>query len=464
MRTPTCSRLLICFVSLWIPQFVCAAQPPNIVLIISDDHAWTDYGFMGHRLIETPNLDHLARRAALFERGYVPTALCRPSLATLLTGKYAHQHRLTGNDPAPLSSMVGPNANQGEPEAYRQLRSQLISLVDQQATLPKLLASKGYVSFQSGKWWEGNYLRGGFTDGMTRGFPEPGGRHGDDGLKIGRNGMQPITDFIDRAVDSEKPFFVWYAPFLPHTPHNPPKALFEKYKAKGIESDHIARYYAMVEWFDGTCGELMQHLDRRNLTDNTLIVYVADNGWIQRADSSEFAPRSKQTPYEGGVRQPILFSWPGRIREGSRGMQLCSSVDIVPTILSAAGVEVPKELPGYNLMPCLQSGDLTPRQTVFGEAFSHDIVDIHQPESTLLYRYVIKASWKLILSYDGEAGRSARYHQREDMRPQLFNLIKDPSEETNLAAEQPELVRQLSDELQSWWPVTERNVQTEYSK
>ena len=83
---------------------------PNIVFIISDDQAWTDYGFLGHPQIETPNLDALARRSAVFTRGYVPTALCRPSLATLTTGLYAHQHRLSGNDPALLPSMTGPRA------------------------------------------------------------------------------------------------------------------------------------------------------------------------------------------------------------------------------------------------------------------------------------------------------------------------------------------------------------------
>jgi arylsulfatase A-like enzyme len=464
MRTLAFGRTLICFALIWLAPLATANHPPNVVLIISDDHAWTDYGFMGHRFIETPNLDHLARRSALFERGYVPTALCRPSLATLLTGKYAHQHRLTGNDPAPLPAMIGPNANREEPEEYRQARSRLISLVDQQATLPKLLASKGYVSFQSGKWWEGNYRRGGFTEGMTRGFPEPGGRHGDDGLKIGRNGMQPITEFIDRAVASDKPFFVWYAPFLPHSPHTPPKALFDKYKAKGIESDHIARYYAMVEWFDGTCGELLRHLDSKNLTDDTLVIYIADNGWIQQKDSQEFAPRSKQSPYEGGVRQPILFSLPSKIRPGSRGNQLCSSVDIVPTILHAAGVDIPIDLPGYDLMPCLISGDPTPRQDVFGEAFSHDIVDIDRPETTLLYRWVIEDRWKLILSYDGLAGRSARYHSRDDMRPQLYDLLSDPMETKNVATDHPDLLKRLSEKLQSWWPVTERKVQTEYIK
>jgi arylsulfatase A-like enzyme len=438
-------------------------SPPNVVLIISDDHAWTDYGFMGHSHIETPCLDRWVERSSRFRRGYVPTALCRPSLATLITGKYAHQHRITGNDPGLLPSMKGPNPAGQEPEEYRQLRERLIQLMDQQSTLPKLLSTKGYVSFQSGKWWEGNFQRGGFTRGMTRGFPEPGGRHGDDGLKIGRAGMQPITEFIDVAVSEQKPFFVWYAPFLPHTPHNPPKELFEKYKAKGIESDHVARYYAMVEWFDSTCGQLFDHLDRQNLTENTLVIYVADNGWIQQPNSPEFAARSKQTPYEGGVRQPIVFSWPGKIRPSDREDQLCSSIDIAPTILSATGVEVPKDLPGIDLLPCLITGEPTSRRSVFGETFSHDVADSDQPEASLLYRWVIEDRWKLILTYDGELGRSAKYHQRDDLRPQLYDLYNDPHETTNLASQHPEMLERMGEMLQQWCPVTQRKVLTRFN-
>lgn len=154
-----------------------AESLPNVVLIVADDQGWTDYGFMGHPHIETPQLDKLARRSAVFTRGYVPTALCRPSLATLMTGLYAHQHGISGNEPAPLAEMLKPGGASGnavEPVEYRDLRASMIAQIDKQATLPKLLAPHGYLSFQAGKWWEGSFRRGGFTEGMTRGFPEPG--------------------------------------------------------------------------------------------------------------------------------------------------------------------------------------------------------------------------------------------------------------------------------------------------
>ncbi|WP_164101438.1 sulfatase family protein [Candidatus Laterigemmans baculatus] len=444
------------------------AERPNIVFIISDDHAWTDYGFMGHQQIETPNLDRLAARSALFTRAYVPTALCRPALMTLATGLYSHQHKTSGNDPALIAeerearTAKGRRGPRAESPAYAALREQLISHVDQHPTLPRMLGEQGYLSHQSGKWWEGSFERGGFTHGMTRGFPEPGGRHGDDGLKIGREGMEPIFDFMDMAVAEEKPFFLWYAPFMPHTPHTPPERLFKKYKDKGIRSDFVARYYAMVEWFDETCGQLIDRIEAKGLSRDTLIVYIGDNGWIQQENAGGYAPRSKQSANEGGTRQPTMFSWPGVIQPGDRGRQLCSSVDIVPTALAAAGAPIPQSLPGYNLLPILRSGEPTPREVVYGESFAHDVADVETPEESLLYRWVIEGKWKLLLTYDGKLGRYASSHPQSEKRPQLFDLIADPHETRNLAAEHPEVVARLAEKLKQWWPVTERKVITEW--
>lgn len=435
-----------------------AAAPPNIVFIISDDHAWTDYGFMGHPQIQTPHLDRLAAESALFPRGYVPTALCRPALASLANGLYAHQHKISGNDPA-----IPAGVNPGSSPGYAALREKLIAQFDRHPSLAELLGAAGYLSHQSGKWWEGGFARGGFTYGMTRGFPEPGGRHGDDGLKIGREGMAPVLEFIDHAVAEQKPFFVWYAPFLPHDPHTPPDRLFRQYQERGVASDHVARYYAMVEWFDETCGELLGHLGARGLAHNTLVVYIGDNGWIQREEGPGFAPRSKQSANEGGVRQPTMFRWPGVIRPGNRGEQLCSSVDIVPTALAAAGVTVPDHLPGFSLLPVLKSGEPTPRREVFGETFAHDVADIDQPEASLLCRWVIEDRWKLLLTYDGRLGRYARHHPRTEKRPQLFDLLADPHENRNLAAQHPEVVARLAAIIQNWWPVTARQVITTWT-
>ncbi len=432
-----------------------ADTPPNIVFILSDDQAYTDYGFMGHPLIKTPNLDKLAASGAMFTRAHVPTALCRPSLATLATGLYTHQHKISGNDPSP--ALAKPDTPK-----YDALRERLISHIDAQPTLPKLLAEKGYLSFQCGKWWEGPYQRGGFTHGMTRGFPNKGGRHGDDGLKIGREGLQPVFDFVDHAQAEKKPFYLWYSPLLPHSPHNPPERILAKYRGK-VDSLEVAEYYAMCEWFDETCGQLLDYLDQKGLTQNTLVYYICDNGWIQDPASNGYAPRSKQSPYEGGTRQPILLSWPGVIKPGQRDDPM-SSVDLVPTLLSAAGARIPENLPGMNLMPLLRDGKKLERDAVFGEGFDHDVANVDKPEDSLLYRWVIEGKWKLLLTYDGKLSpRYASSHPRTEKRPQLYDLDADPQENTNLAKTNPEVVKRLADRIAAWWPVTERQVFTEWT-
>jgi uncharacterized sulfatase len=400
----------------------CQAAPtptraPNIVMIIADDQAWGDFGFMGHPDILTPHLDQLAARSALFERGYVPSSLCRPSLATMITGLYPHQHLITGNDP--------PRGVQ---------RDRMLKHIAAVPTLPRLLAPRGYRSLQTGKWWEGNCQCGGFTEGMTHGEPKRGGRHGDIGLQIGRKTMQPIFDFVADCGDN--PFLLWYAPLLPHTPHNPPERLLARYRTPG-RSIHVARYFAMCEWFDETCGQLLNDLDKRGLRDNTIVLFTSDNGWIQRTDRRGYAPRSKRSPNEGGVRTPIMISWPGHVTPGKRE-QLASTIDFAPTVLRACGIASEQSMPGLDLVALAASKDAE-RRTVFGEIFAHDVADVDDPSRSLLFRWFISDRWKLIVPTASKA------------KTQLYDVLRDPTEQRNLAAEQPERVAELREALDRWW-------------
>ena len=413
-----------------------ATKPPNVVLIISDDQSWTDYGFMEHEAIETPNIDRLARQSRLFKRGYVPTSLCCPSLATLITGLYPHQNGITGNEP-PIPS-GGKNTDQ-----YRSQVQECVGFIDTVPTLPRLLAKRGYVSHQSGKWWQGHYSRGGFTHGMTHGDPKRRGRHGDEGLKIGREGLQPIFDFIDDAGD--KPFFVWYAPFLPHNPHNPPKRLLDKYTKK-TESIFIARYWAMCEWFDETCGQLLNHLDEKKLARDTLVIYVTDNGWIQRADNGRYAPRSKRSPYDGGIRTPIMIRWPGKVQPGERP-ELANSIDLAPTILKACGLEPTDTMQGIDL---LDDTALAKRKSTHGACYLHNAVDIHKPSANLTHRWLINGNWKVILPY--KANLTTRDEAKGTGETELYNLAKDPFERRNLAKSKASRVKRLTKQLNALLP------------
>jgi uncharacterized sulfatase len=409
--------------------FTQAAQP-NIVMIISDDQLWSDYGFTGHAHIQTPNLDKLAKESLTFTRGYVPSSLCCPSLASIITGLYPHQHKVTSNDP-PIPAGMKPREFQSSPlfDAGREVMSQHL---ESAGTLPKRLATRGYLSLQTGKWWQKHFSRGGFTHGMT-----VGGRHGDTGLDIGRKTMQPIYDFISDAQKESKPFFVWYAPMMPHDPHTPPQRILEKYKDKA-PSIHVAKYWAMVDWFDETCGELVKHIDDKGLKENTIIVYVTDNGWITNPQTGRYAERSKQSPYEGGLRTPIMVRWPGTVKP-KMSDALASSLDLAPTLLKAAGLQPTREMPGINL---LDEKAVASRRVLYGECFTHNFVDLNAPSSSLKWRWIIEGHTKLILPNIA--------NQPKDVE-ELYDLKADPKEEKNLAKQMPDRLLDLATKLDAWW-------------
>lgn len=443
-------------VALLVPGTI-SAQPtapasPNVVLILSDDHGWMDYGFMGNPEVRTPHLDGLAARSLTYTRGYVPSSVCRPSLASIITGLYPQENGITGND------HPGDQTNTFDPVQ----RTAMVDVFKRSPTLAQLLGARGYLSHQSGKWWEGKPQESGFTHAMTHGDffrkPDPnlGGqqaraRHGDEGLKIGREGLKPIADFLDAA--GTKPFLLWYAPFLPHTPHNPPERLLTKYQQSG-RSEGLAKYYAMVEWMDETVGELLALLEARGKTRDTLVIFVSDNGWIQpEGQQNQPQTRSKMSPFDAGMRTPILVSWPGRIAPARDDTTLVSSVDIAPTVLRAAGLSPTPAMRGIDLR---DRPALARRKSVSGALFTHTAVNLTEPAANLKYRYTVREDgWKLILPYEpNRAARldiSGRTADWEQQGPMLFNVLADPLEKNDLAAQRPDLVRDLTATTDAWW-------------
>jgi len=419
-----------------------AAMPPNVILIVSDDHGFADYGFMGHPHIKTPHLDRLAARSLLFTQGHVAAPLCCPSLASIITGLHPHQHGITSNDP-PVPRGLDPNTPLGkrfrQPE-FLSGRAAMTQRMQKCVTIPRLLS--GYASLQTGKWWQGNYASAGFTHGMTHGDESRGGRHGDEGLKIGRQTMHPIADFLDQTQAQAKPFFVWYAPMLPHQPHDAPQRFVDLYRDVA-PSPQVARYWANITWFDESCGQLFDLLEERKLADNTLILYVADNGWIQDPAADRFAPRSKRSPYEGGLRTPILVSWPGHL-EPRRDEHFVSSIDLLPTMGAACNRQIPAECQGVNL---LDANQVAQRRALFGAAYTHNAIDLDDPAQSLEYRWVIAEGWKLIVpSPTNHPGQAA----------QLYQLSVDPLEQHDRATEDPQRVASLSALLDNWWPAASK--------
>ncbi|SEQ79081.1 uncharacterized sulfatase [Hyunsoonleella jejuensis] len=399
-------------------------ETPNIVFILSDDQSWTDYSFMGDENIETPRIDQFAKESLTFTQSYVPTPLCSPSLATIITGLYPKDHGILGNDKVYDRGNI---RGKERAEAYKPV----ISAFEKKTTLPDMLKEKGYLSFQTGKWWHGNHKIGGFDYGMTHGDPTRGGRHGDYGLEIGRKGLDTINSYVDLALKEKKPFFLWYAPFLPHRPHNPPQRLFEKYQKK-TDSEYLAKYWAMCEWFDETCGQLFDMFEEKGLTENTLFVYVCDNGWAQNPEKSGYLKHSKRAPYDMGIRTPIMYKWKGKITAKMDENTITSSIDMVPTVLDILGIEKPENLPGLSV---LDEKALNERKGIFGEVYAHDFDTI---ENSMYYNMAIFPPYKIIVPDPV---------RKKGEVVQLFNIDEDPFEKNNIAEANPDIVKDLQDKI-----------------
>jgi len=225
----------------------------------------------------------------------------------------------------------------------------------------------------------------------------------------------------------------------------------------------LTRYYGLVEWFDEHCGRLVAHLEKQGLRDNTLIVCQSANGWVSARRRGSYAPRTKGSPYDGGVRSPMIYSWPAKIKPAVSD-SLVSSVDVVPTILAAAGAKAPKKaLPGTDLLRVMAGEVDLDDRAVFGESFDRNEGDFKNPESTLLKRWVIHKQYKLILAYDGEGsyaggGSDRNGRDRVTTAPELFDLVEDPYEQTNLYDKLPKVAGALRKMIDEWYVLKERKV------
>jgi arylsulfatase A-like enzyme len=429
--------LLICVAVLAGPGCGPGAQPPpddlpNIVLIIADDQSWDYFGFMGSKIIETPNIDRLAAEGVVFTHGFSTASVCRPALNSLLTGLHPAQWE----------------ARNEQLERHGIKRKPFYGEIDHFETLPKLLAKVGYRSFQGGKYWEGGYLQGGFDTGLKsqeKGYAinQIQAMAGGDGLSLGRETLQPLWDFID--ADSPAPFFVWYAPMLPHRPHDAPPEHSARYKGKGLNKG-AANYYGAISWLDHGVGQILDHLEGRDLTRDTLILFLIDNGYEQpprRKVGFMGGDRGKTSIRELGFRTPIVAHWPGKIAAGRRSKGLVSSVDVFSTIADYAGVEVPKDRDGRSLRPFLDGG----------EAPSRERIIVGNYDMSRLPDYVTAKTPDLGTKQNAYALRSKRWRYVWFMDAdieELYDIERDRTEDRNVIAQRPELAAQFRSEVELW--------------
>jgi arylsulfatase A len=440
---------------------LCAAAPaapaapagkPNLVLFLIDDLGWRDIGANGSTYYQTPNIDRLAREGVRFTDAYAACAVCSPTRAAVLTGKYPARLLLTD---------WLPNGR-WHPKAKLQSGRFVRGLPLEEVTLAEALREAGYRTASIGKWHLGSEP---FSLPEHHGFDVniAGNAHGAPGsfffpyagdwaipttglrakwnvLPDGKPGEYLTDRLTDEAVkfiraNRERPFFLYFPHYGVHTPLQAKPEIVAKYeKIPEAQQQGKATYAAMVESVDDSVGRVVATLRELGLEQNTVIVFTSDNGGFYNATSNAPLRANKGAYYEGGIRVPLIVKWPGVARAGHVSAEPVTSTDLYPTCLAAAGLppRPHQHVDGLNLQPLLVGGASLNRPAIFWH-FPH----YNEHPSSVPSSVIRRGPWKLIETFD-PAGM------------ELYNLADDLGETRNLAAENPAKTAELRRELDAW--------------
>jgi arylsulfatase A-like enzyme len=410
------------------------ASKPNVLVIVADDLGYADVGFNGGKTIATPNLDRLAA-TGINLTDFRACPMCSPTRAGLLTGRWPLRFGI-------MRAVVTPWSRHGLPA--------------EENTLPELLASAGYEQRAIvGKWHLGQARREflPLSHGFTRFYGHYNGAidyftHEREGERDWHHDDRAVleegysTDLLGaeaarlvREAPAGKPWFL-YLPFnAPHSPFQAKEQDLKKYPQ--LKQPDRQAYAAMVDCMDQAIGRVLAVVEARPDAANTLILFFSDNGGIPKVGSSNHPWRgAKLTVYEGGTRVCAAIRWPaGGLTGGKRFGERIGYIDVLPTLLAAAGVKPPANLDGINFLPALRSESSLPTRSWFSY--------IHQDEDTRAS--VHEGRWKLIAHGDFFAEKPASAPELE-----LYDLTADPAETTNLVAKHSEVVARLHQQLRGF--------------
>jgi N-acetylgalactosamine-6-sulfatase len=422
---------------------VIGADRPNIVIFLADDLGWGDLGCYGNQRKRTPNLDKLAAQGILFTQFYQGGSVCSPSRATLLTSRFPAELKIHGHF-----------ATQEQNKA----RAMPNELSPQTPTLPHFLKQAGYRTIHIGKWHLGNPKP--TTDALQEyGFDETylfNSNIPSDGEGPKRPDSSRI--FVDDAIRAisavkDQPFYaqVWF--FDTHAPLIPPAELREPYRNKRLTPDGFTTPYevfsAALTELDKQIGRLLTFLEDSGLADNTIVIFSSDNGpeditianaaWSGIGSTGPLRGR-KRSLYEGGIRLPFIVRWNGNIPSGQvNNRSVISGADLLPTLTSLAGVELPNEvkktLRGENITDALKGNKQFTRSKPLFWEWRFRIANHLWNRSPILA--IRESQWKLLLNPD----RS---------RIELYDIPNDPSEQNNVAEKYPDIVTKLSEKVLTW--------------
>lgn len=430
----------------------CATQPEskplNVVLILVDDLGWMDLSCQGSDYYQTPNIDKLASQGMRFTDAYAACAVCSPTRAAVMTGRWParlgvtdwirarFQRRNKNPKQNPTDYVGGPrNKVLCPPNAFW--------MEHDEVTVAEMLEPSGYATCHIGKWHLGDPdwypTKQGFDIniagcdiGQPPSYFDPyfHKRYGFDNQLQPRKKGEFLThregDEARKFITEHKdePFFLYYCPYAVHTPIQAIPEVAAKYKREG-KRDINAKYAALTESVDDAVGTIMGTLEETGVADNTLVIFTSDNGGLKGPTDNSPLRSGKGYAYEGGIRVPLIVRWPGVVKPGSVSREPVTSVDYLPTIAEAVGSKLPaNDIDGVSLVTHLKSAGTKSleRQHIHWH-FPHYR---HAPGP---YSIIRSGDWKLIRWYAGG-------HE-------LYNLKDDLSEETDLAAKFPEKANEL---------------------
>jgi arylsulfatase A-like enzyme len=411
-------------------------QSPSIIIVITDDQGYGDLACHTNPHIRTPNLDRLAEESLEHTHFYV-SPVCAPTRASLMTGRYNYR---TGVVDTYLGRAM---------------------MYPEEITLAELLSSAGYKTGIFGKWHLGdNYPLRAMDQGFHESLVHRGGGIGQPSDPPGNRYFNPIlmrngadvssegycTDIFFRAAEAfikkyqDRPFFAYIATNAPHTPLQVSETLVRPYLEVGLD-ETTARVYGMITNIDENMGKLMARLDGWGLRENTILIFMTDNGHQQARYSAGLRGR-KASVFEGGVRVPFFVRWPKELRPAKIDL-VAAHIDIVPTLIGACGVPHPEnlDLDGINLMPFWKGEESSwPNRLLYFQAHRGDVPEPGRACAIRSQRY------KLVQPEGWDPGPGP-----ENPKWMLFDMVLDPGEQNDISHLQPERVKEMKAAYRRWY-------------
>lgn len=450
--------------------------PPNFIFILADDLGWADLGCYGSSFYETPHLDQLAEEGMRFTQAYAACPVCSPTRASIMTGKYPARLHLTDWIPGRQARLPEEPQNRLKAVPFEQQ----VNL--DEVTLAEALKEGGYQTFFAGKWhlgkdssyWPehqgfdiniGGHSKGSPPGGYFSPYTNPRMKSGPEGEYLTDRLTNESMQFLDGV--GEEPFLLYLSFYTVHNPTQAKDSVIAKYQRKADElgyaeadrftykspwiekapergnfRDRLVQdnpvYAAMIEHMDENIGRLMAKLKENGLDEQTVVFFMSDNGGLSTSEGSNTTNdplrAGKGWLYEGGIREPMIVKWPGKIASGSISDVPVTSTDFYPTMLDMAGLPALPEqhIDGQSFVPVLtQPSEAWDRNPLFWH-YPH-----HSNQGGSPGGVIREGKWKLISFYEEE-------------ELELYDLVEDPGEQNDLAAEFPDKVEEMKAKLDSW--------------